>query len=172
MQGSARGHHARVTATASSERIIGVVSDTHGLLRADAVRAMRGSEIILHAGDIGDESVLDGLGRIAPVRAVRGNIDWERWATILPERLSVEVGGLRVCVLHDLGRLDIDPRAAGYSVVVHGHSHQPRSEVRDGVLYFNPGSAGPRRFHLPVTVGRLVIRGAAVHGSIIELGVA
>jgi len=171
VQASARGHHEQVTATTSNERIIGVVSDTHGLLRAEAIHALRGSELILHAGDIGQAAVIDKLERIAPVRAVRGNVDGERWAMDLPDRLSVEADGVWMYLLHDVSMLDIEPRASGFSVVVHGHSHKPRNEARNGVLYFNPGSAGPRRFHLPVTVGRLVIRGGTVRGSIIELGV-
>jgi putative phosphoesterase len=159
-----------VTATTSNERIIGVVSDTHGLLRAEAIHALRGSELILHAGDIGQAAVIDELERIAPVHVVRGNVDGERWAMGLPDRLPVEVDGVWMYLLHDVSMLDIEPRGSGFSVVVHGHSHKPRNEMRNGVLYFNPGSAGPRRFHLPVTVGRLVIRGGTVRGSIIELG--
>jgi len=136
---------------------IGVISDTHGLLRPEAVAALRGSDRILHAGDVGDPGILDRLRELAPVTAVRGNIDRETWAAALPETELVEVEGVSLYMLHDLARLDLKPEAAGIRVVIYGHTHQPEIEERNGVLYFNPGSVGPRRFRLPVSLGRLVI---------------
>jgi putative phosphoesterase len=151
---------------------LGVISDTHGLLRPQAVAALAGVERIVHAGDIGDRGVLDALGRVAPVSAVRGNNDRGRWAADIPETEVVEIGGATLYVLHDLNELDLDPRAAGFAAVIAGHSHQPRQEERDGVLYFNPGSAGPRRFRLPVSVGRLTIEGGRVRGALVTLAIA
>jgi putative phosphoesterase len=151
---------------------IGVISDTHGLLRPEAGAALRGVAAIIHAGDIGAAAVLDGLAAIAPVTAVRGNNDRGVWAETLPCTDVLEVDGVRVYVLHDVKGLDLDPRAAGMAAVVSGHSHQPHTEVRDGVLFFNPGSAGPRRFRLPLTVGRLRVRGGRVQGRIVDLGIA
>ena len=124
---------------------VGVISDTHGLLRPEAVAALAGVERIVHAGDIGSPDVLAALGRIAPVAAVRGNNDREAWAARIPETEVVEVGDVSLYVLHDLHELDLDPRAAGFAAVIAGHSHQPRVEEKAGVLYLNPGSAGPRR---------------------------
>lgn len=149
--------------------MVGVISDTHGLLRPEAVAALRGSERILHAGDVGDPEILDALARIAPVTAVRGNVDTEAWARKLPNAEVVEAGGVSIYMLHDLGQLDLKPEAAGFRVVVYGHSHQPRMEEKNGVLYFNPGSAGPRRFQLPVSVGRLRIESGKVDGELTEL---
>ena len=149
--------------------IIGVISDTHGLLRQEAIDALRGVERILHAGDVGDPEILDALARIAPVSAIRGNVDTETWARVLPETDVVEIAGVTIYMLHDLGRLDLTPEAARFSVVVYGHSHQPKIENKKGVLYFNPGSAGPRRFKLPVSVGKLVIEGGAVRAEIVRL---
>ena len=134
---------------------IGVISDTHGLLRDEALQALRGSELIIHAGDIGGREILDSLSRVAPVVAVRGNTDHESWAAALPETAVAQVGPVLIYVLHDLHALDLDVGAAGFQVVVSGHSHQPSRAERDGVLYLNPGSAGPRRFRLPVTVARI-----------------
>jgi uncharacterized protein len=151
---------------------IGVISDTHGLLRPEAVEALRGSTLILHAGDVGVPEVLTELRRIAPVTAVRGNVDRAAWAWELRNREVVEVEDVSIYVLHILDELDLKPEAAGFGVVVYGHSHLPKSEVKNGVLYFNPGSAGPRRFKLPVTAGRLVVEGATVRGEIIEFGVS
>jgi uncharacterized protein len=148
---------------------IGVISDTHGLLRAEAVDALRGSAQILHAGDIGTAEVLAGLREIAPVTAVRGNVDRDVWARGIPYSEVVEVEGVSIHMLHILAELDLKPEAAGLAAVVYGHSHVPKSEMRKGVLYFNPGSAGPRRFKLPVTVGKLVVEGGAVRGEIVEL---
>jgi putative phosphoesterase len=149
--------------------IIGVISDTHGLLRAEALAALRGADIIVHAGDIGAPEILEELRRIAPVTAVRGNVDRADWARDLPETEVLEVDGVSLYVLHILEQLDLKPEAAGMGVVVYGHSHVPKQEVKQGVLYFNPGSAGPRRFTLPVAVGRLVVERGAVRGEIVEL---
>src|SRR5579872_2730340 len=132
---------------------IGVISDTHGLLRPEALAAMHGSNYIIHAGDIGDPRILDDLSRIAPVTAVRGNVDREAWAMNLPDTDVLEVAGILIYVLHDLQQLDVKPEAGGFAAVISGHSHEPKQETRHGVLYFNPGSAGPRRFRLPVSVG-------------------
>ena len=148
---------------------LGVISDTHGLLRPEAVRALRGSDRILHAGDVGAPEILEALAQIAPVTAVRGNVDTDSWARSLPETEVVEAAGVSIYVLHDLGRLDLKPQAAGFRVVVYGHSHQPKIEEKNGVLYFNPGSAGPRRFKLPVSVGKLMIGAGKVRAEVIEL---
>ncbi len=150
---------------------IGVISDTHGLLRPQAVAALEGSPLILHAGDVGSPDILDALGAIAPVRAVRGNVDTGARVRLLPETEIIEVGQCRLLMLHDLQALDIDPRAAGFAAVIAGHSHQPKIETRGGVLYFNPGSAGPRRFNLPVSVGRLSVSGDALRAEIVELAI-
>jgi len=149
--------------------VIGVISDTHGLVRASALDALRGVDLIVHAGDIGGKEVVVALEEIAPVRLVRGNTDVEAWSRTLPETDVVEVGEHRICVVHDLGTLGLDPEAAGVSVVVSGHSHKPRQVVQRGVLYFNPGSAGPRRFQLPIGVGRLVLQGRQVRGELVRL---
>src|ERR1700737_5014619 len=138
---------------------LGVISDTHGLLRPEVAEALRGSDRILHAGDIGAPEILEALARIAPVTAVRGNVDTASWARPLPETEVFEAGGVSIYMLHDRGQLDLKPEAAGFRVVVYGHSHQPKIEEKNGVLYFNPGSAGPRRFRLPVSGGGLRIRG-------------
>lgn len=149
--------------------LIGVISDTHGLLRPEAVAALRGAEHIIHAGDVGKPEILQQLGEIAPVTAVRGNIDRGTWARKLPETQVVELSGIGIYVLHDLGALDLKPQAAGFKVVISGHSHVPKQELRDGVLFINPGSAGPRRFKLPITVGRLVCGGEGVRAEIIRI---
>jgi hypothetical protein len=149
---------------------VGVVSDTHGLVRPEVVEALRGSDVILHAGDIGGNHVLQELGEIAPVIPVRGNVDGG-WARLLPERRRLDLGGLSVLILHDRGLLGLDPAREGLGIVVFGHSHQPLAEKESGVLWFNPGSAGPRRFRLPVSVGRLVIEKARVRPELIELAV-
>jgi putative phosphoesterase len=148
---------------------LGVISDTHGLLRPEAVEALRGSDRILHAGDIGAPKILETLAKIAPVTAVRGNVDTASWARALPQTEVVEAGGVSIYILHDLGQLDLKPEAAGFRVVVYGHSHQPQMEEKNGVLYFNPGSAGPRRFSLPVSVGRLTIAAGKVQAQLVEL---
>jgi putative phosphoesterase len=148
---------------------IGVISDTHGLLRPEALRALRGSQYIIHAGDVGSPETLEELSKIAPVTAVRGNVDKEAWALKLPETDVLEVAGISIYVLHDVTKLDLKPKAAGFAVVVSGHSHVPKQETRDGVLYFNPGSAGPRRFKLPVSIGRLIVEDGKVRGELINL---
>ena len=136
---------------------IGLISDTHGLLRPEALQALAGVEHIIHAGDIGAAEVIGSLRSIAPVDAVRGNNDKGPWAKEFPPSLAFEFGGVGIHVLHDLNELDIDPTAAGFRVVVAGHSHKPQVVERDGVLFVNPGSAGPRRFSLPVTIGYLTV---------------
>ena len=135
--------------------IVGLISDTHGLLRREAMRALAGSDLIIHAGDIGAPEILDALRALAPVAAVKGNVDTGAWAANLRATAVAEAGGTLIYVLHDLGELDLDPAAAGFGVVVSGHSHKPGSLERGGVLFVNPGSAGRRRFKLPVTVARL-----------------
>ncbi len=146
---------------------LGVISDTHGLVRPEAVEALRGSDRILHAGDIGAPEILEALAPIAPVTAIRGNIDTASWARALPATEVVEAGGVSIYMLHDLGQLDLKPEGAGFRIVVYGHSHQPKINERNGVLYFNPGSAGPRRFHLPVSVGRLTISDGRVRAELL-----
>jgi putative phosphoesterase len=146
-----------------------VISDTHGLLRLEAVKALRGSSHIIHAGDVGAPEILEELRGLAPLTAIRGNIDNERWAQKLPETEVAEVAGISIYVLHDLKKLDLKPEAAGFRVVISGHSHVPKQESRGGVLYFNPDSAGPRRFKLPVTVGRLIVDGDALRAEIIPI---
>ena len=148
---------------------LGVISDTHGLLRPEAVAALRGSDRILHAGDIGAPEILRALEQTAPVTAVRGNVDTEAWARTLPQTEVVEIGGVSIHMLHDLARLDLKPEAGGFHVVVYGHSHQPKIEEKNGVLYFNPGSAGPRRFNLPVSVGKLTIAARRVQTELVKL---
>jgi len=150
--------------------IIGVISDTHGLLRPAALAALRDSDFIVHAGDVGTPEILTELRAIAPVTAVRGNVDRGGWTRALPRMDVLEAGGASIYVLHILAELDLKPEAAGMNVVVYGHSHVPRQEVKNGVLYFNPGSAGPRRFKLAVTVGRLIVEAGKVRGEIVELG--
>lgn len=141
---------------------VGVISDTHGLLRPEAIKAMQGSDLILHAGDAGQPHVLEALREIAPVIAVRGNVDRGEWANNLPETSIAEVGASTIYMIHDLNHLDIDPAAAGFRVVVSGHTHQPRITERGGVLYLNPGSAGPRRFRNPVSAALLLVQGEQV----------
>lgn len=149
--------------------ILGVISDTHGLLRPEALEALRGSDRIIHAGDVGDPEILDRLAEIAPLTAVRGNIDKAAWARKLPETDLLELGDLSIYLLHNLEDLDLKPEGAGFAAVIYGHSHVPKQEMRDGVLYFNPGSAGPRRFKLPVTVGRLSLEQGKIRGEIIVI---
>lgn len=148
---------------------IGVISDTHGLLRPEAVSALHGSEHIIHAGDIGAAEIIPALEKIAPVTAIRGNVDGESWARKFPETEVVELAGLSFYIVHDLNALDLNPRAAGFAAVISGHSHKPKQELKDSVLYFNPGSAGPRRFKLPISVGMLEVAEGKVCGRIIEL---
>lgn len=148
---------------------VGVLSDTHGLMRLDALTALLGSDLLLHAGDIGAAAVLEALQAIAPLVAIRGNNDTQPWAADLPETAVHDTGAVRIFITHNRAQLALDPRAAGFQVVVSGHSHQPLIEQRDGVLYVNPGSCGPRRFSLPVTVALLTIRGARVEAKIVDL---
>jgi putative phosphoesterase len=148
---------------------IGLISDTHGLLRPEASASLAGSDHIVHAGDVGDPAILDALAAIAPLTAIRGNVDVDAWAARLQETQSVSIGGITIHVVHDLKALAIDPRAARVRVVVSGHSHQPAIAERHGVLYVNPGSAGPRRFRLPITVAELIVDGDAVSAQIQEL---
>ena len=146
--------------------MVGVISDTHGLMRPEALAALAGSDHILHAGDIGTPGILEALRAVAPVTAVRGNNDRGAWAGAIAEREMLALGGAWFYLLHDIAELDIDPRAAGVQVVVAGHSHKPLREERDGVIYLNPGSAGPRRFRLPVAVARVVVDGARLEASL------
>ena len=150
---------------------VGVISDTHGLLRPEAVEALRGSSLILHAGDVGTSAVLDALRAIAPTRAVRGNVDTAPWAAALPMTDVVAIGALHVYILHDLGALDLDPKAAGFAAVISGHTHRSHAAVRHGVLYLNPGAAGPRRFTLPVSVAKLHVEGDRLLHEIVEFHV-
>ena len=149
--------------------IIGVISDTHGLFREQAVAALKGSDHIIHAGDVGAPDILGKLAEIAPVTAVRGNVDRAAWAKLIPETEIIALGGISIYILHKLEDLDLRPEAAGVRVVVSGHTHIPSQELKNGVLYFNPGSAGPRRFRLPVTVGRLIVEGSKVESNIFTL---
>jgi putative phosphoesterase len=151
---------------------VGLISDTHGLLRPEALTALRGSDFIVHAGDIGDPSILARLSDLAPLTAVRGNNDHGPWAARLPDTDRLRAGGVRILVLHDLASLASDAVAGDIDVVVSGHSHRPKTERRAGVLYVNPGSAGPRRFRLPITVGMLVIDGSRVESELLSLDVA
>jgi putative phosphoesterase len=148
---------------------LGVISDTHGLLRPEAVKALRGCDLIIHAGDVGASAVIDGLRAIAPTHAVRGNIDSGSWAVPLDATALVDVGPHLFYVLHNIADLDLDPPSAGFAAVVFGHSHQPSIETRDGVLWLNPGSAGPRRFRLPVTLARVAVTGMELKAEIVEL---
>jgi uncharacterized protein len=148
---------------------IGVISDTHGLLRTEALVALRGSDYIVHAGDIGDPEILPALASIAPVTAIRGNVDRGPWTRKIPATNVLEIQGVLIYILHNLAELDLNPEAAGFGAVIYGHSHEPKQEMKNGVLYFNPGSAGPRRFEAPVTVGRLTIEGRTVGGEILNI---
>jgi uncharacterized protein len=147
--------------------IVGVISDTHGLLRPEAVTVLQGSDYIIHAGDLGDPQILDRLAEIAPVTAVRGNVDHGAWARKIPTTNVLEIGEVSIYVLHILQELDLKPEAAKFAAVVYGHSHVPKQESKNGVLYFNPGSAGPRRFKLPVSVGRLTIKAGQIDAKIL-----
>jgi putative phosphoesterase len=149
--------------------IVGVISDTHGLLRPEALAALRGSAYIIHAGDIGAPEIIPALEKIAPVTAIRGNVDREPWTRRFPETQVLELGGLHIFIIHDVNALDLNPHAAGFAAVISGHSHQPKQEIKNGVLYFNPGSAGPRRFSLPVTIGKLEIADGRINSSIVRI---
>jgi hypothetical protein len=149
---------------------IGVISDTHGLLRPEALAALQGVDRILHAGDVGDPEILVALSKTAPVVAVRGNVDTASWVRALRQTEMIEVGGMSIYMLHDLEQLDLKPEAAGIRAVVYGHSHQPKIEEKNGVLFFNPGSAGPRRFNKPISIGKLTIEAGIVRAEVIDLG--
>ena len=149
--------------------VVGVISDTHGMLRPQALRALSDVDYIVHAGDIGGLDILALLGKIGRVYAVRGNMDNGPWADHLPQSEVADIGGTRLYVLHDLGQLDLDPAAAGFKAVITGHTHRPLVEERNGVLFLNPGSAGPRRFSLPTTVAKLRLRAGELEAEIIEL---
>src|SRR6478735_3958058 len=149
---------------------IGIISDTHGLLRPEAVELLRGSEHIIHAGDIGALEIIPELEKIAQVTAIRGNVDTDAWTRRYAETEVVELGGVFLYVLHDVNAIDLNPKAAGFAAVISGHSHKPKQEAKDGVLYFNPGSAGPRRFKLPISVGRLEIVDKEIKGAILTIG--
>ena len=157
-----------------SRTLVGLIADTHGLLRPEAIAALQGCAHIVHAGDIGSRTgergdLLDALARVAPLTVVRGNNDRADWATTIPYTADIEFGGVRIHVLHILGELAIDPAAAGVKVVVSGHSHQPHLETRDMVLFVNPGSAGPRRFKLPVSVARLSVEDGCAEAELVTL---
>ena len=149
--------------------IIGVISDTHGLVRPEAIAALKGVELIIHGGDIGKVEVLLSLSSIAPVCAIRGNNDRDSWAQKLPDVLKLQINGVRLQVIHDVNELESDPSAAGIHAVISGHSHKPSVIERDGVLFINPGSAGPRRFKLPVTVARIDIHRGSLSSEILAL---
>jgi putative phosphoesterase len=150
---------------------VGLISDTHGLLRPEALACLQGSDFIIHAGDIGDAGILEALGTIAPVTAVRGNNDTAAWARKVPHTAVLRAGGAAIYVIHDVAGLDIDPAAEGMQAVVAGHSHKPSVERRGGVLFVNPGSAGPRRFTLPVSAGRLTVHGREVDAELLGLAI-
>ena len=150
--------------------MIGVISDTHGLLRPEVAQALQGSSLIIHAGDIGSPDILSQLQGIAPVIAVRGNCDRSDWADVLPVAETTKVGSLLLHLIHDISGLDLDPAAAGIHILVSGHSHIPSVAERDGILYLNPGSAGPRRFSLPITVARIAVQNENFLPEIIRLG--
>ena len=154
------------------KRLIGIISDTHGLVRPEIAEAFSGVDLILHAGDIGTTEVIEELRSIAPIMAVRGNNDKGTWANAIPETEVVQIGSVRIYMLHDLKGIDLNPAARGFQVVISGHSHRPSIETRDAVLFLNPGSAGPRRFKLPISVARLTVDGSAVNGEIIDLSQA
>ncbi|HVQ12195.1 MAG TPA: metallophosphoesterase family protein [Vicinamibacterales bacterium] len=150
---------------------VGVISDTHGLLRPEATEALKGSDLIVHAGDVGGTQILEQLRGIAPTFAVRGNVDTGPWAQGLPTTEVVQVGALHLYVLHDIAALDLDPHAAGFAAVIFGHSHRPGAESRRGVLYLNPGSAGPRRFTLPISLAKLHLSNGQLSHEMIDLQV-
>lgn len=157
--------------TAGGRLTIGVISDTHGLLRPEAVQALDGVDHILHAGDVGGDGILDSLAAIAPVTAIRGNVDVSGRCGLLPPTEAVELGGRLFYLVHALEDLDINPAAAGVAVVVYGHSHRPEVEMRNGVLYLNPGSAGRRRFSLPVSLAKIRIDRGVPHAEIVNIAV-
>ena len=149
--------------------MVGIISDTHGLLRPEAVAALQGADHIIHAGDVGNAKILEALRKIAPLTCILGNIDRASDFPTLSETEIVELSGHTFYVIHDVKQLDLDPAAAGFSAVISGHSHQPEIETIKGVLYFNPGSAGPRRFTLPISLGKILISGAGLRAEIVTL---
>lgn len=151
--------------------LVGVISDTHGLLRPQAIEALRGSDLIIHAGDVGSSEILEPLRALAPLHVVRGNVDTGAWAKALPETAHVDVAGRLIHVLHNIAELDRDPPTAGFAAVIYGHSHKPSIETRDGVLWLNPGSAGPRRFSLPISVARITVAGNELRPELVTLAV-
>jgi putative phosphoesterase len=159
----------RARRSAKTAKVIGLISDTHGLMRPEALVALKGVDAIIHAGDIGKPEVVGELRAIAPLVAIKGNNDTAAWAGSLPQTKSVTFGSTRVFVIHDVKELQFDPAARGYRVVVSGHSHKPSVSERAGVLFVNPGSAGPRRFKLPVAVAMLTISGSDLNARIVEL---
>lgn len=150
-------------------KTIGVISDTHGLLRAEALTVLRGCDAIVHAGDIGKPEVLEQLADLAALTAIRGNVD--KWAVDLPDTAVLTLARRRFYIIHNLKELELDPRSAGFAAVISGHSHVPKSETRDGVLYLNPGSAGPRRFKLPVAVARICVHKDGLEAELVTLSV-
>ena len=161
--------YSRPFMTTQNELRVGLVSDTHGLLRPEARAFLAGCDYIVHGGDVGHAEILDDLALMAPLIAVRGNNDTQIWAARLAPTELVRIGGIFLYVIHNLEELDIDPAAAGVRVVVSGHSHQPKIEERAGILYVNPGSCGPRRFKLPISAGELTVSGSAVNARIVDL---
>lgn len=151
--------------------LVGVISDTHGLLRPEAIKALKEVSLIIHAGDVGTPAVLDSLESIAPVVAVRGNTDRDGWACRLPLTEVVEIGGVSLYVLHDLSSLDLNPAASGFSAIISGHTHEPAVKNKNGILFLNPGSAGPKRFTLPVSVALLRIENNSVKAELLTLAV-
>jgi putative phosphoesterase len=162
--------HCKLTSS-QGRKLIGVISDTHGLLRPEALRALAGVDLIIHAGDIGKPEVLTELEKIAPVAAIKGNNDTGDWARRLPEVRSVKLGQHKIYLIHNVNELDFDPAARNFRVVVSGHSHKPSIVEQAGVLFVNPGSPGPRRFKLPVALGKICVDGAHVGAEIIELAI-
>ncbi len=152
-------------------RVIGLISDTHGLIRPEAIEALQGVDLVVHAGDIGKPEVLDALKAIGPLVAIKGNNDSGAWAKALPDTRLVQTADTRLFVIHNVKELDCDPATNGYDVIITGHSHKPSIVTRDGVLFVNPGSAGPRRFKLPVAVGKLFIQNQKINAELIELRV-
>jgi uncharacterized protein len=159
------------TTKKSDTHVIGLISDTHGLIRPEALEALKGAELIIHAGDIGTPEVIDALKKIAPLVAIKGNNDTGIWAKRLPDTTSVKTADAKLFIIHNVKELNCDHLTRGFHVVISGHSHKPSVLTRDGVLFVNPGSAGPRRFKLPIAVGKLFIQKRQVHAEIIELAV-
>jgi putative phosphoesterase len=150
-------------------KTIGIISDTHGLVRQEAIESLKGCELVIHAGDVGKPEVIHSLEEIAPVIAVRGNVDKGDWANTLPKTQVVEVSNIFIYVIHHIGELDVNPKAAGFNIVIYGHSHKPKKEIVDGIIYINPGSAGPRRFNLPISLALMRIGRNAIDVNFVEL---